>query len=279
MKTSKSFYLPDEGNSITNTDIQKAILRITVHAKHFFSREKDLITILVGNNKIEVPYTRRETRSDLLHIGKDLVKKIGLRKNSILKFTKNPDGSFRIQNASEYFSIEETNEINYLQLIDLRKKYWESLKKISFPVPPTSGNPIDMLKYFKRKIDGKHSPIGPYKNISVFEAANRIGSDLIIINGIIQLIEQGKESQKSIITVRLGNTHEPNRGDFTINGKEGEAFNVASSFYKGKLRATQRKWVGQELSYILVNAEVFNELNESKMDARIHKVSEWDKEF
>jgi len=46
-----------------------------------------------------------------------------------------------------------------------------------------------MIRYFKRKIEGENQSIGHYTGITVFEAANRIASDLVIISGVLQLIE------------------------------------------------------------------------------------------
>lgn len=134
-----------------------------------------------------------------------------------------------------------------------------------------------MIHYFKRTKD-KGNSIGPYSNITVFEAANRIASDLVIINGVIKLIEQNTEPANSTITLRLGNKHVRDKGDFTINKKEGKAFNVASSFYKVKLRNTNKKWESTSLAYILVNADLENEFPAIKTDSRIILVDNWDKE-
>ena len=97
---------------------------------------------------------------------------------------------------------------------------------------------------------------------------------MVILNGLIQLIESGKEPEDSIMTICLGNKHIPGCGDFTINNREGEAFNVASSFYKAKMRSTKNsnKWIDKNLSYILVNADVFDEIKADGQDDRIRKV-------
>ena len=61
-------------------------------------------------------------------------------------------------------------------------------------------------------------------------------SFLIYINYLYLV---GKESEESIMTICLGNKYIPGCSDFTINNREGEAFNVASSFYKVKMRSTK----------------------------------------
>ena len=172
---------------------------------------------------------------------------------------------------------DDTDNISLEGLNKLKIKYWSLLRENPFPKPPVSGSSIEMIKYFKRKEKNSLVKIGPYVGISVFEAANRIASDLVIINGILQLITDEKEPCNSDIILRLGNKHVKNKGDFTINEKEGEAFNVAASFYKIKYRNTTKKWIDKELHYILVNAEVFDEIIEGVLDPKIIKVNNWEK--
>lgn len=271
-----TFYLPDKGNSITPLDIDKGILRITVNFKSHFPAKDSSLKIVINNKEYKVKYTKRIGRSDLLNLGKKLLASLIVDKNCKLKFTKLSDDKFRIDNEYFLFTNLETDDINYLQLKKLKKKYWDSLKSSSFPKPPSDGSSVAMIKYFKRKNIAEYNQIGPYFGLTVFEAANRIASDLVIINGILQLIENKKEPKNSKITIRLGNKHVPGKGDFSINGKEGEAFNVAASFYKVKLRNTNTKWIKGELSYILVNAEVFDELENEIPAVNIVKVVGWE---
>ncbi|RYY00066.1 hypothetical protein EON78_01985, partial [bacterium] len=254
-----TFYLPTPGNNITTNDIEKGILRITVDVKPHFPPRDGLITIIINDKAHQVNFTKKIGRSDLLYIGKKLFESLAVGKKCRLRITRVNESEFRIENAYFLFLNTETDDIGYKQLLDLKQKYWESLKKTSFPIPPQNGSCVEMIHYFKRKNIGENNQIGPYFGLTVFEAANRIASDLVIINGIIQLIEQKREPKLSRITIRLGNKHIKGQGDFTINGKEGEAFNVAASFYKSKLRTTIAKWPNG-LSYILVNAEVFEDL-------------------
>ncbi|WP_217426355.1 hypothetical protein [Pandoraea anhela] len=78
---------------------------------------------------------------------------------------------------------------------------------------------------------------GPYPGVSLFEAANRIMSDLVILRGIAGLIRAGTFGIDSYL-VEFGN--EDHNG-FDIRGKDhqgrtlvGEAFNVAPSFFGPK---------------------------------------------
>lgn len=152
-----------------------------------------------------------------------------------------------------------TEGINYTGLSALKQEYKQLLQANPFPAPPANGEVIAMIDYLKRKDSGTPCKIGVYENITPFEAANRIASDMVIINGLFQIMDQEPRLKTAALTLRLGALHEVGKGDFTIDGKEGEAFNVAPTFYKTKLQNTLKKWKNGKLSYILVNAEVVQE--------------------
>lgn len=91
---------------------------------------------------------------------------------------------------------------------------------------------------------------GPYPNVALFEAANRIMTDLVILHGVRYLLNE-QVFPFTAYTVEFG--HE-NATDHDIQAAEGgstligEAFNVAPSFFpvkKGsalkKLRASVKK--------------------------------------
>lgn len=272
------FYLPDDGNFITIKDLDAGILRITVGLKSFFPKRERIVNLVIGGISYQVVYENRQSRSDRLYLGKELIEALKLRAGDRLKFTKATGDLYVVENNFIGIRENETDNISFEQLILLRKKYWQLLEKYPFPIPPNSGECVDMLRYFKRTNKATRGNIGPYSGITVFEAANRIASDLVIINGIIQIIGDGLEPEESLITVRLGNKHIKNKGDFTINNKEGEAFNVAPSFYNGKISMTNSKWKDVPLAYILVNAEVFEGLRKrhGNNDKRVIKVRDWD---
>ena len=79
---------------------------------------------------------------------------------------------------------------------------------------------------------------GPYRDVTLFEAANRIMSDLVILKGIRWLLDE-KVFPFDAYTVEFGNE---NRNGFDIRAEQGgktlvgEAFNVAPSFYPVKRR-------------------------------------------
>jgi hypothetical protein len=112
----------------------------------------------------------------------------------------------------------------------LIQKYLASIEAIGTSILGLKGIPL--IAELKRGKAG----VGPYPKVSVFEAANRIMTDLVILYGVRWLLEKHRFPFESYL-VEYG--HE-NNNDFDIeatgNGKKliGEAFNVAPSFFQGK---------------------------------------------
>jgi hypothetical protein len=84
---------------------------------------------------------------------------------------------------------------------------------------------------------------GPYPDVTLFEAANRIMSDLVILHGIADLLKN-KTFPFTEYKVEFGNE---DRNGFDIRAQSddetlvGEAFNVAPSFFQGKKRTALKK--------------------------------------
>lgn len=102
---------------------------------------------------------------------------------------------------------------------------------------------------FLTKIKREPVLVGPYPHVTLFEAANRIMTDLTILYGIKELLE-GKIEAFSYkeYTVELGHFDEGDN-DIFAEGKNGsligEAFNVAPSFFQGKKAKSLRKMYQQ----------------------------------
>lgn len=177
----------------------------------------------------------------------------------------------------EFLLKSKLHDIDIKGLAALKNEYFALLDENKFPIAPLSGGFFEMIDHYKRKNENEPNAIGPYKNITPFEAANRIASDLVIINGLIQLVHD-KKLENALFTLRLGTTHVKDKGDFTIKigmeEFEGEAFNVAPSFLKTKLQKTKSKWIGKNLSYILINNDAFESFK-GNLDVRVFKVKNW----
>ncbi len=116
-------------------------------------------------------------------------------------------------------------------------KYLISVEEIGNPVSNSKG--CRLLQALKREI----VKAGPYPNVTLFEAANRIVSDLVILYGVKWLLDKNIFPFTSY-TVEYGN-EDANGFDIraTSNGKKliGEAFNVAPSFFQSKKTAVLKK--------------------------------------
>ncbi len=115
--------------------------------------------------------------------------------------------------------------------------YRRSIDEIGHTVGTARG--VELLRLLKRGQAGS----GPYPTVSLFEAANRIMTDLVILNGVRWLLAESSLPFREY-TVEYG--HEDN-GDHDIVATDGdrrligEAFNVAASFFPIKKSSALRK--------------------------------------
>ncbi len=109
---------------------------------------------------------------------------------------------------------------------------------------------LHLLKVLKREVLGA----GPYPHVTMFEAANRILSDLVILYGVKWLLDNDIFPFESY-TVEYGNE---NKNGFDIcatgNGKTlvGEAFNVAESFFQTKKSTMLKKLAASNADYKII---------------------------
>src|SRR5690606_23964221 len=94
------FYLPDAGNKITKSDIQRGTIRITVVASSYFNRHIRNLDIEIKGKLFKSTYTLRHGRSDLLGIGKQALNTLELKEGDRLKFTKIEKDRFRLEIAN-----------------------------------------------------------------------------------------------------------------------------------------------------------------------------------
>lgn len=117
-----------------------------------------------------------------------------------------------------------------------KKEYLKSIKENVFSLP-SSNNILEQIKLVKRT----PQIIGPYKELTVFETLNRIGSDLVLLSGAQQLFTGIiKDIKPKTIQLNMGNKSGFDFIVTTINNEviNGEAFNAAASFAKVKMRQT-----------------------------------------
>jgi len=110
--------------------------------------------------------------------------------------------------------------------------YLEFLSEL--PLIIQSNDILEFLTKLKRqKLD-----CGPYPKVTLFEAGNRIMTDLVILFGIKELLDNKvPELNFTEYTVEFGNENN-NENDIWASNKDeiliGEAFNVAQSFFQSK---------------------------------------------
>ena len=121
-----------------------------------------------------------------------------------------------------------------------KEKYLKEIEKNQYAIREANSI-FELIENTKRSPE----TIGPYKDISFFEAINRIASDFVLLSGATMLFE-GKiaEIKPERILLRLGNA----KGyDFEVTLADGstimgEAFNAAPSFCKTKLNQAISKF-------------------------------------
>lgn len=130
----------------------------------------------------------------------------------------------------------------------IKAEFDKSLDGLGPTVQGKSG--VRLLTSLKREKVGA----GPYPEVTLFEAANRVMSDLVILNGITALLREGTFPFAEY-TVEFGNE---DKNGFDIRASSstqtliGEAFNVAPSFFQGKKGSALRKLRGGSADYKIV---------------------------
>ena len=166
--------------------------------------------------------------------------------------------------SEEFLSNYKDVFLSREKIKKLKKGYIDILARK--PFPSINGNShTAVLKALKRDLQD----IGPYSRITVFEAANRIATDLVMIDGLLQMFTKRILSERTVVKIRFGTMQEKGRGDFTVkeNGKEkeGESFSVATSFFKSKLYKTLSKWKNSDkLRYIIFNGTCLDDSGNKK---------------
>lgn len=154
----------------------------------------------------------------------------------------------------------------------ITQQFLGSIKGIGSTIKGKTG--LDLLEALKRE----KLKAGPYPGVTLFEAANRIMTDLVILHGVAWLLKQ-KILPFDSYTVEFGN-EDKNGFDIkaSANGKTlvGEAFNVAPSFFQIKKSSMLKKLRhnGKNTDYriIMVNHDAVANGYEPKNEAGLYYV-------
>jgi hypothetical protein len=83
-----SFALPSFGNEITANDVKKGDLRITADFKSHFPPNDQLVTVIFNDQEYQVRFVNRGSRSHLLKLGGELMRKIVIKAGSCVELRK-----------------------------------------------------------------------------------------------------------------------------------------------------------------------------------------------
>jgi hypothetical protein len=140
----------------------------------------------------------------------------------------------------EYKYLKEIpRRLNASNIDSSIRAYLDIINKL--PVSIAGDNIIHFLTKVKREETG----LEPYPNLTFFEAANRIMTDLTILFGVRRLLEEGIDGVKfDEYNVEFGNENEQAHDIIASNAEYeliGEAFNVAKSYFQGKKTSALKK--------------------------------------
>lgn len=141
---------------------------------------------------------------------------------------------------------------------------------------PLSLNAKDFLELMS-KLKRDKINFGPYPTVTIFEAANRIMTDLTILFGIKQILETPIAPNLVFhkYLVEFGNEHY-HQHDISASNEEfhlvGEAFNVSQSFFQAKKysalkKLRKSKLEGKKIILVMYNAEAHSESYKPKAEA------------
>jgi len=147
--------------------------------------------------------------------------------------------------------------LNHANIQQEIQNYLKKIEAIEFP--ERRGTNIEYMLSLKR---GKIHK-GPYPKVSIFEASNRIFSDIVILIGIRQILLNPQLGSIRLpfdqYEVKLGAENgfdiEAEKGDEKLIG---EAFNVARSFFADKKRKMKAKLTNEsnyDYKILIFNAD------------------------
>lgn len=139
--------------------------------------------------------------------------------------------------------------------------YQAAIAAIGLPGQHTG---VELFRTLKRVPVGS----GPYPEATFFEAANRIMTDLVILHGVKWLLENHAPAFEAF-SVDYGHRDTQSHDVMShpivagVPSLEGEAFNVAQSFFQGKKTSSLKKLRKKSSAshrFIIVNAEAVKDV-------------------
>jgi hypothetical protein len=161
--------------------------------------------------------------------------------------------------------INETRLFNIENVQPFIDTYERSFADIGYSIEGLRGHAL--IEALKR------NPLqhGPYPHVTLFEAANRIMSDLVILHGVKSLLASGAFPFDTY-KVELGHENNNAFDIMATNGQEeliGEAFNVSPSFFATKknsaLKKLRRPSTPPDFTIVMFNCEAVSKTYSPKL--------------
>ena len=127
--------------------------------------------------------------------------------------------------------------LNRQNIDSVMQEYVSSIEGTRAVISGLTG--VKLFQYLKRQQIGA----GPYPHVTLFEAANRIMTDLVILRGVKWLLESQAFPFDEYV-VEYGNEDSNDHDITAMKGDKkllGEAFNIAPSFFQGKKASMLKK--------------------------------------
>ncbi len=184
----------------------------------------------------------------------------------------------RVNKASLNFTLYEEfkDPLAKKEFLAAKALYLKSLRECNFP--NLTGTAIEIIQKAKRD----KCNIGPYKNLSYFEILNRVGSDLVLLEGVTMLFSNHiKNIKPKRIALKMGNQAGE---DITIELENnggliyGEAFNASESLKGHKMRHSEKiilKKIAEDKSSNRVGVIFYNaDMEETNMKQQIKTIDD-----
>lgn len=96
MSNGATFSFPAVGNDITENDISKCQLRVTVDFKRHFPNGDSELTFIFQGSEYPVKFRYRVDRSHILKLGQPLMNKLGLKPHGAVEITRLREKTYEI---------------------------------------------------------------------------------------------------------------------------------------------------------------------------------------
>lgn len=92
----RTFEIPTANNSITDNDVLRNQIRVTIELKEYFPKSSTQIEIEFQNQKYFVKFVHKGNRSHVINLKRNLAELIKLKEGTKFRMTKTGELSYKI---------------------------------------------------------------------------------------------------------------------------------------------------------------------------------------